>query len=122
MSDLNFPNIKNKYSKNLFKKKLTLRRKSKRKLLTESFFMILLATLLSYFVYIVPQKSTIFSSFSNNVNELWIIFIQIFENLYQILLAIFIVLTVSLVLILIIGSSFRIIRIFKRKTKQISLK
>jgi len=38
MADLNIPNLNIKPDKYIFKKKLNLRRKSKRRLFTESFF------------------------------------------------------------------------------------
>jgi len=50
MADLNIPNLNIKTDKYIFKKKLNLRRKSKRRLFTESFFLFILSVLLINFV------------------------------------------------------------------------
>ena len=46
MADLNIPNLNIKSDKYIFKKKLNLRRKSKRRLFTESLFLFILSVLL----------------------------------------------------------------------------
>ena len=48
MADLNIPNLNIKPDKYIFKKKLNLRRKSKRRLFTESFFWFICSALLGY--------------------------------------------------------------------------
>jgi len=51
MPDLNIPNLNIKTDKYIFKKKLNLRRKSKRRLFTEAFFLFILSVLLVYINY-----------------------------------------------------------------------
>ena len=48
MSDSRIPNLKKKSDKYLFKKKLSIRRKSKGRLLGESIFMLILSILIFY--------------------------------------------------------------------------
>ena len=57
MADLNIPNLNFKTDKYIFKKKLNLRRKSKRRLLTESFFLFILSVFLVYINYLIPNKN-----------------------------------------------------------------
>jgi len=54
MADLNIPNLNIKPDKYIFKKKLNLRRKSKRRLFTEAFFLFILSVLLVYINYLIP--------------------------------------------------------------------
>ena len=56
MADLNIPNLNIKSDKYIFKKKLNLRRKSKKRLLTESFFLFIFSVLLVYINYLIPNK------------------------------------------------------------------
>ena len=57
MSDLNIPNLNIKSDKYIFKKKLNLRRKSKKRLFTESFFLFIFSVLLVYINYLIPNKN-----------------------------------------------------------------
>ena len=56
MADLNIPNLNMKSEKYLFKKKLSLRRKSKRRLFIEAAFMLTLSLFLVYVNYLIPNK------------------------------------------------------------------
>ena len=67
MADLNIPNLNIKSDKYIFKKKLNLRRKSKRRLFTESFFLFILSVLLVYINYLIPTKNFTFL-FNPNFN------------------------------------------------------
>ena len=51
------PRVKNNTRQYLFKNKLNIRRKSKRELLKESFFMMLFGWLLLIINYFIPQKN-----------------------------------------------------------------
>ena len=62
MADLKIPNLNIKSDKYIFKKKLNLRRKSKRRLFTESFFLIILSILLVYINYLIPNKNLLFQN------------------------------------------------------------
>ena len=122
MSDLKIPNLNKNSNKFFFKKKLSLRRKSKRKLLKESFVMLSFSILLFYINHIIPNKISVFNNFSNNFGKL---ITNIFNSLsysYEICLAIFIVVSLILALILMLGSFSRLMKIIKRKSRKISFK
>ena len=122
MADLNIPNLKIKSDKYIFKKKLNLRRKSKRILITESFFLFILSALLVYINYLIPNKNLLLQNFSMTFNKSILLIIELFSYLYEILLVIFIFVSSFTALILMIGSLYRIFRISKRKSKQIIYK
>ena len=69
MADLNMPNLNKKSDKYLFKNKLSIRRKSKRKLLNESFLMFFLSGFLALVNYLIPNKKILFSDFLYNLEE-----------------------------------------------------
>ena len=122
MADLNIPNLNIKSDKYIFKKKLNLRRKSKRRLIIESFFLFILSVLLVYINYLIPNKNLLLQNLPSTFNKSFLILIDLFSYLYEIFLVIFIVLSSFTALILIIGSFYRLFRISKRKSKQIIYK
>ena len=122
MADLKIPNLNKKSDKFFFKKKLTLRRKSKRKLITESFLMFFLSVLIIYLNFLIPDKKIIFDNFFINVNSLLSRLSEGFSYFYEICLAILIVLSMIFSMILLLGVFSRLIKIAKRKTRQISFK
>ena len=122
MADLNIPNLNIKPDKYIFKKKLNLRRKSKRRLFTESFFLIILSILLVYINYLIPNKNLLLQNLPSTFNKSLLLMIDLFSYLYEIFLVIFIFASSSTALILIIGSFYRLFRISKRKSKQIIYK
>ena len=122
MADLNIPNLNIKSDKYIFKKKLNLRRKSKRRLFTESFFLFILSVLLVYINYLIPNKNLLFQNLPSTFNKSFLLLIDLFSYLYEIFLAIFIFASSFTALILIIGSFYRLYRIYKRKSKQIIYK
>ena len=122
MADLNIPNLNIKSDKYIFKKKLNLRRKSKRRLFTESFFLFILSILLVYINYLIPNKNLLFQNLPSTFNKSSLLIIDLFSNLYEIFLVIFIFASLFTALVLIIGSFYRLFRIFKRKSKQIIYK
>ena len=122
MADLNIPNLNIKPDKYIFKKKLNLRRKSKRRLFTESFFLFILSVLLVYINYLIPNKNLLFQNLPSTFNKSFLLLIDLFSYLYEIFLAIFIFASSFTALILIIGSFYRLYRISKRKSKQIIYK
>ena len=69
MADLNIPNLNKKSEKYLFKKRLSLRRKSKKKLLTEAFLMLISSFSLLLINYLIPNKTLLFSSFLNSLSK-----------------------------------------------------
>ena len=122
MADLNIPNLNIKSDKYIFKKKLNLRRKSKRKILTESFFLFILSFFLVYINYLIPNKKLLLQNLPSTFNKCFLLLIDLFSYLYEIFLVIFIFASSFTALILMMGSFYRLFRISKRKSKQIIYK
>ena len=122
MADLKIPNLNIKTDKYIFKKKLNLRRKSKRRLITESFFLFIFSALLVYINYLIPNKNLLLKNLPSTFNKSFLLLIDLFSYLYEIFLVIFIFSSSFTDLILIIGSFYRLFRISKRKSKQIIYK
>ena len=122
MADLNIPNLNMKSDKYIFKKKLNLRRKSKKRLFTESFFLFIFSVLLVYVNYLIPNKKLLLQNLPTTINKSFLLFIDLFSYLYEIFLVIFIFASYFTALILMLGSFYRLIRVSKRKSKQISYK
>ena len=122
MADLNIPNLNIKSDKYIFKKKLNLRRKSKRRLFTESFFLFILSVLLVYINYLIPNKNLLLKNLPSTFNKTLLLLIDFFSYLYEIFLVIFIFVSSFTALILMIGSFYRLFKVSKRKSKQIIYK
>ena len=122
MADLNIPNLNIKSDKYIFKKKLNLRRKSKRKLFAESFFLLILSLLLVYINYLIPNKYSLLQNLPNTFTKSFLLLIDLFLYLRDIFLVIFIFVSSFTALILMIGSFYRLVRVFKIKSKQIIYK
>ena len=122
MADLNIPNFNMKSDKYIFKKKLSLRRKSKRRLFTESAFLFVLSFLLVYINYLIPNKNLLLQNLPTTFNKSFLLIIDLFLNLYEIFLVGFIFVSSFTSLILMMGSFYRLFRISKRKSKQIIYK
>jgi len=122
MADLNIPNLNIKPDKYIFKKKLNLRRKSKRRLFAESFFLFIFSALLVYINYLIPNKNLLLQNLPSTFNKSFLLLIDLFSYLYDIFLVIFIFVSYFAALILIIGSFNRLLKVSKRKSKQIVYK
>ena len=122
MADLNIPNLNIKSEKYIFKKKLNLRRKSKRRLFTEAVFLFILSFLLVYINYLIPNKNLLLQNLPNTFHKSFLLIIDLFSYFYEIFLVIFIFTSSIVSFILIIGSIYRLFRISKRKSKQIIYK
>ena len=122
MVDLNISNLNIKSDKNIFKKKLNLRRKSKKRLFTESFFLFIFSVLLAYINYLIPNKNLLLQNLPNTINKSFLLIINLLTYLYEILLVIFIFVSSFTALILMIGSFYRLFKISKRKSKKIIYK
>ena len=122
MADLNIPNMNINSDKYIFKKKLNLRRKSKRTLLTEAFLLFILSVLLFYINYLIPNKNLLLQNLPTKFNKSLLLIIDLFSNLYEIFLLFFIFVSSFTALVLMIGSFYRLFRISKRKSKQIIYK
>ena len=117
MADLNIPNFNVKSNKYIFRKKLNLRRKSTRRLLTESFFLFFFSVLLVYINYLIPNKNLLLQNLPMTISKSFLLLNELFSYLYEIFLVIFIFSSSFLALILMIGSFYRLFRVFKRKSK-----
>ena len=118
MADLNIPNLNIKSDKYIFKKKFNLRRKSKRRLFTESFCLFFLSVLLVYINYLIPNKNLLIQNLPSTFNKSFLLLIDLFSYLYEIFIVIFIFASSFTALILMIGSFYRLFRVSKRKSKQ----
>ena len=122
MADLNIPNLNIKNDKYIFKKKLNLRRKSRRRLFSESFFLFILSVLLVYINYLIPNKNLLLQNLPSTFNKSFLLLINLFSYLYEIFLVIFMFVSSFTALILMIGCIYRLFKISKRKSKQIIYK
>ena len=122
MADLNIPNLNIKSDKYIFKKKLNLRRKSKRRLFTEAFFLFFLSVLLVYIIYLIPNKNLLLQNLPTTLNRSFLLINDLFSYLYELFLLTFILVSLFTALILMVGSLYRLFRIFKKKSKPIIYK
>ena len=118
MADLKIPNLNMNSDKYIFKKKLSLKRKSKIRLLTESAFLLIFSFLLVYINYLIPNKNLLLKNLPTTFNNSLILIIDLFSNLFDLFLLIYISVTSIIAFVLFIGSFYRLFRIYKRKSKQ----
>ena len=122
MADLNIPNLNINSDKYIFKKKLSLRRKSRRRLFSESIFLFIMSLLLVYINYLIPNKTLLIENLPKIFNKSFGLIIELVSNLYEIFLVIFIFVSSFAALMLMIGSFYRLFRISKRKSREINYK
>jgi len=122
MADIDILNLNMKSDKYIFKKKLNLRRKSKKRLFIEWFFLFILSFLLVYINYLIPNKNSLLQNLPSTFNKSYLLLIDLFSYLYEIFLVIFIFVSSFAALILMIGSFYRLFRVSKRKSKKIIYK
>ena len=122
MADLKIPNLNKNSDKFFFKKKLTLRRKSKGKLIKESFVMMFISVLIFYLNYLIPNKILVFNNLISNINFLLSNISNSLSHIYEIFLVIFIIISMILSFILFIGSLYRIMKLSRRKSRRIQFK
>ena len=120
MADLKIPNLNKNSNKFLFKNKLTLRRKSKSKLIKESSIMLSFCFLIIYFNNLIPNKKLIFNNFLSNLNKLIVNILDSLTYIYEISLVIFILTSLTFALILILGSFSRMAKLLRRKTRKLN--
>ena len=111
MADLKIPNLNMKSDKYIFKKKLSLRRKSKRRLLIEASLLFILSLLLVYLIYLIPNKDLLLQNLPISLNKSFLLFKDLFSYLYEIFLVFFIIASSFTALILMIGSFYRLFKI-----------
>ncbi len=122
MPDLNIPKLNINSNKYIFKNKLNLRRKSRRRLFTESFFLFILSAFLIYINFLIPDKNLLLRNLPTTFNKTFLLTIDLFSYLWEIFLVIFIFVSSLAALILMTGSFYRLFKVFKRKSKQIIYK
>lgn len=122
MADLKIPNLNNNSNNFLFKKKLSLRRKSKRNLIKESFFMFSFGILIIYLNYLIPNKISIFNNLLNNFSKLKANILVLISYSYQVCIALFIVISLIFAFILMLGTFSRLMKVVKRKSRQYTFK
>ena len=122
MEDLKIPNLNIKSDKYIFKNKLNLRRKSKRRLFTEALFLFILSALLVFINYLIPNKYLLLQNLPSTFNKSFLLLVDLFSYLYEIFLVIFIFISSFTALILLLGSFNRLFIVSKRKSKQIIYK
>ena len=120
MADLNIPNLNMKSDKYIFKKKLSLRRKPKKRLFIESAFMFTSSFFLIYINYLIPNKNLLLQNIPITLDRTFSLVIDIFSNLSDIFLVLFIFISTLVSLILFIGGFYRIVKLSKRKTRTIN--
>ena len=117
MADLNIPNLNMKSDKYIFKNKLSLRKKPKKRLFIESAFMFISSLFLIYINYLIPDKNLLIQNIPVNLNRTLSLSIDIFLNLFDIFLVLFIFISSFVSLILFIGGFYRIVKLTKRKNR-----
>ena len=117
MADLNIPKLNMKSDKYIFKKNLSLRRKSIKRLFIESVFMFILSLFLVYVNYLIPNKILLLQKLPTTLYKSLVVLIDLFSNLYDIFIVIFIIISSVITFILLIGSFYRIFRIVNRKQR-----
>ena len=122
MVDIKIPNLNMSSDKYIFKKKLSLKRKSKKRLFMESAFFFILSVFLVYINYLIPNKNLLIQNLPSTIYKSFSLLIDFFLSLYNIFLVIFIFASSFSALVLIVGSFYRLFRVSKRKSKQINYK
>ena len=116
------PNIKRKSRQYLFKNKLDRRGKSRRELIKESFFMMIVGLFLLLINYLIPQKIELFKSFKNNLIGTLNNLMEILSYLLEILIVLLICFTFLMSLFLIAGSINRIVKLVFPKSRKFRLR
>ncbi len=97
MADLKIPNLNMKSDKYIFKKKLSLKRKPKRRLFIESALMFILSLFLVYINYLIPNKNLLLQSLPTTFYKSYMLIIDLVSNLWAIFLVIFIFSSIYLI-------------------------
>ena len=112
-------NIKRKSRQYLFKNKLNKRVKSRKEVLKESLFMMIVGLFLLLINYLIPQKMELFNSFRNNVIDTLDNLLEILFYSLEILIVLLICFTFLISLFLIAGSINRIVKLLLPRSRKI---
>ena len=113
------PNIKRKSRHYLFKNKFYKRGKSRREILKESFFMMIIGLFLLLINYLIPQKMELFNSFKKNILEIIESIIELISKSFEVLVVLLICFTLLMSIFLIIGSINRLIKVMLPRPRKI---
>ena len=122
MADLKIPKFNMNSDKYIFKKKLSLKRKSKRRLFIESAFLFILSLLIVYINYLIPNKNLLLKNLPATFDKSLLLIVDLITNFYHLFLIIYIGFSSIIAFILLVGSLYRLFKIFKRRSKQITYK
>ena len=122
MADLKIPKLNMNSDKYIFKKNLSLKRKSKRRLFIESAFLFILSLLIVYINYLIPDKNLLLKNLPETFNKSLVLLVDLISNFYDLFLIIYLGISSIIALILFIGSLYRLFKIYKRKSKKITYK
>ena len=117
MAELKISSLNKKTDKYLIKNKFSSRKTTKKKLIIESFYMIIISGLLAYINYLIPNKDILFKNFIGTFEKSFFVLIDFFVLLSQLLVVIFIFISFTFSLILFLGSFFRFIKVLKTSSK-----
>ena len=117
MADLKIPSLNKKTDKYLFKNKFSSRKTNKRKLLVESFYMLIISFLLAYTNFLIPNKALLFKNFIGTSEKSFLLLIDFLGYLLQLLLVIAILISSMFSLILFLGSFYRLIKVLRQNSK-----
>ena len=112
------PNIKKKSRQFLFKNKLNKRGKSRRELIKESFFMMIVGLFLLLINYLIPQKNELFNSVKNNAIDTLNNLLEIVSYSLEIVIVLLICFTLLISIFLIAGSINRLIKLFFSRSRK----
>tara|TARA_Y100001978_G_scaffold32788_1_gene28578 strand:+ start:309 stop:662 length:354 start_codon:yes stop_codon:yes gene_type:complete len=113
------PNIKRKSRQYLFKNKFNKRIKSRRELIKESFFMMIVGLFLLLINYLIPQKMELFNSFKNNIIKTINNLLEIFSFTLEILVVLLICFSLLISILLIVGSINRIVKLLLSRSRKV---
>ena len=112
------PNIKRKSRQFLFKNKINKRGKSRRELIKESFFMMIVGLFLLLINYLIPQKNELFNSVKNNAIDTLNNLLEIVSYSLEIVIVLLICFTLLISIFLIAGSINRLIKLFFSRSRK----
>ena len=116
------PRVKNNSRQYLFKNKLNKRGKSKREVIKESLFMMIIGLFLLFINYLIPQKMELFNSFKRNIVNIFSNLLEILSNFLEILIVLLICFTFSISIFLIAGSLIRLVKLLLPRSRKIKLR
>ena len=117
MTDLKISSLNKKTDKYLFKNKFSSKKTTKKKLIIESFYMLIISCIIAYLNYLIPNKSLLFKNFIATGEKSLLLLIDLFGYIFQLLLVIAILISFILSLILFLGSFYRLIKVLRKNSK-----